>query len=60
MTHFFSLVADAMLVLQNALTVEVVVSDVMTGTAKLLAGDLGARPKNAPVRYTRVWLSNVP
>ncbi|KJA21534.1 hypothetical protein HYPSUDRAFT_41905 [Hypholoma sublateritium FD-334 SS-4] len=60
MTHFFSLVADAMSVLQNALVVEVVVSDVMTGTAKLLAGDLGARPKNAPMHYTRAWLSNVP
>ncbi len=60
MTHFFSLVADAMLMLQDALTVEIVVSDVITGTAKLIAGDLGARPQNAPERYTRVWLSNVP
>ena len=59
-THFFSFVADAMWVLQNVLTVEIVVSEVITGTAKLIAGDLGARPKKAPDAYTRIWLSNVP
>ncbi len=39
-----------MWVLQNVLTVEIVVSEVITGTAKLIAGDLGARPEES-TRY---------
>ncbi|KAF8970597.1 hypothetical protein BDZ97DRAFT_1914492 [Flammula alnicola] len=59
-TQFFDLVADAIWELQNTLKVEVVVSEVMTGVSKLFAGELGRRPKDFPVDYTRIWLSNVP
>lgn len=58
--QFFELVANSMWVLQNTLKLEVVVSDVFTGTTRLLAGDLGKRPKEFPDRYSRMWLSNVP
>ncbi|KAF8970584.1 hypothetical protein BDZ97DRAFT_1753793 [Flammula alnicola] len=59
-TQFFDLVADAISELQNTLKMEVVVSEVMTGVSKLFAGELGRRPKDFPVDYTRIWLSDVP
>ncbi|KAF8968714.1 hypothetical protein BDZ97DRAFT_2056141 [Flammula alnicola] len=59
-TQFFDLVADALWELQNTFKVEVVVSEVVTGVSKLFAGELGSRPKDFPVDYTRIWLSDVP
>lgn len=59
-TQFFELVTNAMRKLQDTLTLEIVVPDVITGTSKLISGQLGYRPQESPARYTRMWLSNVP
>ncbi|KAH9476906.1 hypothetical protein JR316_0010822 [Psilocybe cubensis] len=57
---FFDLVADAMLELEGAIKVEIIVGDVITGLPKLLNGDLGVRPNDFPQCYSRMFLSNVP
>ncbi|KIM41915.1 hypothetical protein M413DRAFT_71143 [Hebeloma cylindrosporum] len=59
-SQFFELAAEAITKLHKSLKVEVVRSDVITGVAKLFAGDLGERPKDFPVTFTRMFLSNVP
>jgi hypothetical protein len=58
--QFFELVVDAIQKLQEGLKIEIIVGDVFTGVPKLIAGELGPRPKEFPTSYTRMFLSNVP
>lgn len=57
---FFRHVVDAVRKLGEGLKIELVLEDVVSGLPKLISGDLGERPVNFPVRFTRMWLSNVP
>ena len=57
---FFRHVLDAVRKLGEGLKIELVLEDVVSGLPKLISGDLGERPVNFPVRFTRMWLSNVP
>lgn len=59
--QFFDLVVDSIGALEEGLTLEIMVGDLMAGTSKLIAGDLSlSRPESFPKKYTRMWLSNVP
>jgi len=60
MSQFFELTVEAIWTLRNVLKIEVVLGDVITGVPKLLADDLGSRPKEFPTKYSRMFLSNVP
>lgn len=60
MGRFFELASEALYLLRSALKIEIVVGDVMMGTAKLVHGDSGERPKGFPDKWTRMFLSNVP
>lgn len=57
---FFRHVVDAVRKLGEGLKVELLLDDVVSALPKLISGDLGERPVNFPVRFTRIWLSNVP
>ena len=57
---FFRHVVDAIRKLGERFTIELVLEDVVSGLPKLFSGDLGERPVDFPMRFTRMWLSNVP
>jgi hypothetical protein len=57
---FFRHVVDAVRKLGEGLKIELVLEDVVSGLPKLISGDLGERPVDFPVSFTRIWLSNVP
>ncbi|KDR74058.1 hypothetical protein GALMADRAFT_599483 [Galerina marginata CBS 339.88] len=58
--RFFELVADAVVTLEDCLKIELVHGEVMSGAPRLVTGELGERPQDFPVTFTRTWMSNVP
>ncbi|KDR74056.1 hypothetical protein GALMADRAFT_250787 [Galerina marginata CBS 339.88] len=60
MSTFFRDVINTIALLGDHLMIEVVQGDVISGLSKLVAGDLGKRPHDFPITFTRIWLSNVP